>query len=70
MDGSEIVARRGECLTCGCRVLVARYMSLAKVLERLDEMRCPQCGSVLAVTAGQPEDLFVRKMLHKEEIVY
>ena len=53
-----IFCRKGDCLTCGCKVTIARYDSLAKVLGRMDETLCPQCGSEMAWRDGEAPLLF------------
>jgi len=56
-----IFARKATCLTCGCRVLVARYDSIARVLGRIAEIRCPQCGSEMAWRDAEVPSLFEKK---------
>jgi hypothetical protein len=54
-----IFARKGDCLTCGCKVTIARYGSLAAVLRRIAEVgRCPQCGSEMAWRKIEAPELF------------
>lgn len=57
-----IFARKGTCLICGCKVTIARYESLAKVLQRVSEMsRCPQCGNEMAWRKTEVPELFKPK---------
>lgn len=53
-----IFCRKGVCLICGCKVLIARYDSLAKVLSRMTETVCPQCGSEMSWSPGEVPQLF------------
>lgn len=62
-----IFARKGTCLTCGCKLTIARYGSLAAVLIRITEVRCcPQCGSEIAWRETEPPKLFQRPVKQKD----